>query len=333
MAEKGLDRLAMAQCRRRLDTLLKPPGSLGRLEEYAVRLAGIRRRIGGRLRHKAVLVFAADHGLEAQEDSCGAVSAAQQSDLIARGLSAVSVLSRLAGARVCIYDIGVREKISGRVRDWNVMRGTHDITTGPAMSRIEFDAAFSAGRNAVAENEGMDIFGIGEMGNGSSVAAAVAAVLLGLTPEETADPGAGMSLAQIEHRTESIRKAVSISRPDRTDPREVVTRVGGLDIAAMAGAYLECAKRRLPVVIDGMISACAALVAVRLRPDCAAYMFASRRCAEPVFEKIMDELSLVPPLDLKMQRGDGSGCPLMFEILDGALAVVEESGPAEPDNE
>lgn len=331
MAKTGLDRIAMARCRRQLNTLSKPPGSLGRLEEYAVKLAGIRHKVGGRLRQKTVLVFAADNGVCAQEITpVPQITTALQSDVIAKGLAGVSVLARLAGAKVCIYDIGVGAKVSGRVRDWNVMRGTHDITKGAAMSRTEFDAAFSAGRNAVAENEGSDIFGIGETGIcNTTTAAAVASVLLNLPPEEVTGPGTGTTAAQLEHKIACIREAVAVNHPDAQDPRDVVAKVGGLDIAAMAGAYLECAKRRLPVVIDGMISACAALVAARLRSAAADYMFASHMSPEPAFSRIMEELHLEPPLDLQMRLGEGSGCPFMFEILDGALAVVEEMGTLE----
>lgn len=329
MAAAGLDQSAMERCQRQLDMLAKPPGSLGRLEEYAVRLAGIRGRVGGRLRQKAVLVFAADNGICAQGISADPQEhTAWQSEVIGQGLAAVSVLARQAGARVCVYDIGISERVnSRRVKDWNVMRGTRDISLGPAMTRIEFDSAFSAGRNAVAENEGCDIFGIGELGVGNTAtAAAVTSVLLGVDPEKTVGPGSGLPKEQCGRKLERVRRAIQVNSPDARDAREVVTRVGGLDIAAMAGAYLECAKRRLPVVIDGCISACAALVACRLRPAAAGYMFPSRQSSEPGFSLIMDELGLEPPLDLHMQLGEGSGCPFMFGILEGALAVVDEMG-------
>lgn len=332
MTEAGLNPAAMERCREQLGALAKPPGSLGRLEEYAVRLAGIRGRVGGRFRQKAVLVFAADNGLCGEDPgeteptaTCG------QSELVGQGLAAVNVFSRLAGAKVCIYDIGMRGRAeSRRVKDWNVMRGTRDIRRGPAMTRTEFDAAFSAGRNAVAENEGCDIFGVGELGAGSSAtAAAVAAVLLGLTPEEAVAADPALSPAELAQRRESVRQAIEANSPEGQDAREVVARVGGLDIAAMAGAYLECAKRRLPVVIDGSVSACAALVAFRLRPAAAAYMFPSQQSSDPVFRKIMAELNLEPPLDLEMRIGEGTSCPFMFVILEGALLAVDEMATLE----
>lgn len=323
----------MERCQRQLDALAKPPGSLGRLEEYAVRLAGIRGRVGGRLRQKAVLVFAADNGFLGEEISTDPQDlTAGRSELVGQGLAAVSVLARQYGAKVCIYDIGIRERVSSRrVKDWNVMRGTRDISSGPAMTRTEFDSAFSAGRNAVAENEGCDIYGVGDLGVGNTATtAAVAAVLLGVDPERTVGPGSGLPPEQQARELEGVRRAIQINSPDPEDAREVVTRVGGLDLAAMAGAYLECAKRRVPVVIDGCISACAALVAERLRPGAVGYMFASHQSTEPGFQIIMDELGLTPPLDLHMRLGEGSGCPIMFGILESALVIVDEMGTLEP---
>ncbi|MBD5560287.1 MAG: nicotinate-nucleotide--dimethylbenzimidazole phosphoribosyltransferase [Clostridia bacterium] len=334
MANTGLNQAAMERCRQQLAMLAVPPGSLGRLESYAVRLAGIRGRVGGRLRNKAVLVFAADSGCEAPEES-GPLATARRCERIGAGQAAVSALAGTVGARVCVYDIGIRERaVSGEVRDWNIVRGSREIGRGPAMTRTEFDAAFAAGRNAVAENGTCDVFGIGAIGDGNAAAAAaVAAVLLGMPPEETVGD-AWSSREEREAMAETVRQAVEVNRPDPADAREVVTRIGGLDLAAMAGAYLECTKRRRPAVIDGGISACAALVACRLRPQAADFLFASQQSTEPYFGTIMNEIGLVPPLSLDMHIGEGSACPFMFDILDGALAVVEETALLEaPDSD
>lgn len=328
-----LSEAAMREARERLDSRAKPLGSLGHMEEYAVRLAGIRRRAGGQLRNRWVLIFAADNGIHAEGISPvpQEVTAAMAS-LIAEGGSGVSVLARATGANVAVYDVGVAHPIPGwKVKGEGLMRGTDNMCKGPAIpSREIVEQAIERGRQAVADHADADVFGVGEMGIcNTSTAAAVSSLITGLDPERTTGLGIGLNVEQYGRKLKAVTQALRVNHPDPTDTMEVMRRVGGLDIAAMTGAYLEAARRRVPVVIDGYISATAALCAWRLDPASRDYMFASHMSAEPGFAHVMDMLGQHAPLRLNMRLGEGSGCPLMFELLDASLAISDSMAALE----
>jgi len=327
-----LDREAMRRAQEKIDQQSKPLGSLGRLEEYAVRLAGIRRAVGGSLNPKTVLVFAADNGVYAQEiTSVPKVVTAVQAAAIADGLAGVSVLARQAGAQVCVYNVGVEVEVpSLKVKNRIVMQGTEDITQGPAMTAEQCLAAMKAGAAAVEEHRESGVIGIGEMGIcNTTTAAAVACALLGLPAQDMTGRGAGITDAQMEKKIAAVQRALEVNRPDPSDVAGVIAGVGGLDIAAMTGAFLACGKRRIPAVIDGFISASAALCAVRLAPDVAPYLFASHQSSEPGYKLVMEALGMKPAFDLSMRLGEGSGCPLLFYLLDAAQKLVDEMGSFE----
>ncbi len=330
-----LSKQAMMDAKIRLDSLTKPLGSLGRLEEYAIQLAGIRNRVGGTLSKKAVLVFAADNGIHAQGITpVPKAVTAIQTDNIADGIAGVSVLARQAGADVCVYNVGAELPVrSSAVADRLVMRGTEDMTQGPAMSKAQCNQAMQAGWDAVVEHADFDVIGLGEMGVcNTSTTAAIACVLLEKTPEEMTGRGAGITEEQFNQKVDAIRRAIEANRPDKSDVEEVIAKVGGLDIAAMTGAYLACAHLRIPVVIDGYISICAALCAARIAPAVKGYMFASHRSFEPGYQAIIRELGMRSALELDMRLGEGSGCPLMFYILEASLRVIEDMGTFEEGN-
>lgn len=322
-----LDGDAMRAAEERLDALSKPLGSLGALEEYAVKLAGIRGIVGGKLSPRAVLVFSADNGVHAEQITpVPQAVTALQSAAIAAGGAGVSVLAKQAHAQVFVYDVGIntRNTVSG-VIDRRVMDGTQDIAAGPAMSRDQCLQAIKVGYDAVAERKNAQMLGIGEMGIcNTATASAVSSVLLHLSPEDTTGRGAGITNEQYEKKVSVIRRAIEINRPDAAHPIDVIAKVGGLDIAAMTGAYLACAAERIPVIIDGYISACAALCAYRMNSGNANYFFASHKSEEIGQTYILRELGLKPALNLNMRLGEGSGCPLMFTILDASMLIIDD---------
>ncbi len=323
---------AMRDARSRVDSLSKPLGSLGKLEDYAVQLAGIRGVLGGSLAKRAVFVFAADNGI--YEEGITPVPqevTPMQTLNIANGIAGVSVLAAQAGADVLIYNVGIAAHIQHKnITDCVVMYGTNNMVKEPAMTRSQCEKAIKAGYDAIAAHTDYDIIGLGEMGicNTSSTAA-VASVLLKKPVEEMTGMGAGISTEQYQKKISAINQAIERNNPDPTDPVDVIAKVGGLDIAAMTGAYLACAHYKIPVVIDGFISACAALCAKKIAPLSVSYMFASHKSYEQGYQLIANALGLSPALSLNMRLGEGSGCPLMFSILDSSLHVLEDMGTFE----
>ena len=326
-AIKPLDHSAMEEAQRYIDGLAKPIGSLGELEKYAVRLAGIRGYMGCPFRKGGVLVFAADNGVH--EESITPVPqavTAMQSIGIARGVSGVGVFAKQAGSDVFVYNVGIAQPVEHeRITDVNIMRGTNNMVKGPAMSREQCLQAFETGFQAAVDHAECDILGIGEMGIcNTTTSSAVLSVLTGLSAEEVTGKGAGIDEEMFARKISCIKKAIAVNQPDQTDVFDVLSKVGGLDLAAMTGAFLGAAYCATPVVIDGFISVVAALCAVRLNPIVADYMFASHASYEIGYAHAIREIGLQPPLHLNMRLGEGSGCPLMFYLLNASLRMTDE---------
>ncbi|MEG0766440.1 MAG: nicotinate-nucleotide--dimethylbenzimidazole phosphoribosyltransferase, partial [Clostridia bacterium] len=275
---------AESEARARLDALAKPPGSLGRLEDIAAQLSGI---AGGvpTVARRTILIFSADNGVveEGVASAPKAVTVAQTINFT-RGVTGVAVLARRFGAQLRVIDIGIDANLDcPGVIDAKVRRGTGNIACEDAMTRTEAMQAVAVGiRQAQMASETCDILGLGEMGIGNTTtSSAVLSALTGLDPDALVGKGAGLAPGAFDHKKQVVRRALTRSQPDATDPVGVMQKVGGLDIAGMAGAYLGAAAARKPVVIDGFISAVAALCAVRLCPDAAAYMIPSHASREP----------------------------------------------------
>lgn len=327
-----LDEMAMQQARERENNLTKPLGSLGSLEDYAIRLAGIRGSLGGSLKRRLVLVFAADNGVHAQGITpVPKAVTASQTKSIADGKAGVSVLAKQAGAQVAVYNVGVEQPLCGEnIVNCVVMHGTGNIAEEPAMTKEQCEQAMQVGFDAVVQHKQSDVIGIGEMGIcNTTTTAAVGSVLLGLPPEEMTGRGAGITDEQYAKKVQAVQDAILCNKPDARDVVDVIAKVGGLDIAAMTGAYLGCAHYRIPVVVDGFISALAALCAVRMNSRAVQYMFASHKSCEKGYMPLIEELGLSPALDLGMRLGEGSGCPLMFQILEASLRILDEMGTFE----
>jgi len=314
--------------RQRLDRLTKPPGSLGRLEDLAVRLAMIYGDPPPPLHRRLVFVLAADHGVAGRGVSAypAEVTAQMCRNFIAGG-AAINAIAGATGAEVCAVDIGVDadpEDLAGLVQI-KVRPGSRDLSRGPALTEEETIRAIEAGA-ALARNRASDtdIFALGEMGIGNTTAAsAVATALTGRSVSELVGPGAGLAAERIDHKREIIEVALRRLAPN-VGPIEILQQVGGLEIAGLAGVALGAAAAGRAVVIDGFIASTAALAAVRLCPAAADYLFASHRSAEPGHAIVLAALGLRPLLDFDMRLGEGTGAALVLPIMDAAGSILRE---------
>jgi nicotinate-nucleotide--dimethylbenzimidazole phosphoribosyltransferase len=323
------DAAAAIAAQAHLDSLTKPPRSLGRLEELAVRLAALQSP-PPHVDRPVLFTFAADHGVVAEGVSAyPQVVTAQMVENFVRGGAAVNVLARQAGARVVVADFGVASPTSSSsaVRDRRVGPGTANIARGPAMSRAQAVAALEAGA-ALAEEAiagGADLLATGEMGIGNSTAAsAITATLTGARPEDVTGRGTGIDDAGWRRKVDAVGRALAVNRPDPRDGVDVLARVGGFEIAGLAGVVLAGAAHRVPVTLDGFIATAAALVAVALAPDARHALFASHRSAEPGHTTALAHLGLEPYLDLAMRLGEGTGAALFIHLARAATLVFTE---------
>ena len=325
-AVRPLDESAMEQARQRQESLAKPPRSLGRLEELSIQLAGITDKVHNTIERKHLLVFAADNGVVAEGISSAPQSVTlQQTVNLTRAKTGASVLCRHFGCEITVCDVGVNADIrESKVLNRKIAYGTNNIVRGPAMTREQAEKALSIGMELALASDA-DVIGIGEMGIGNTTtAAAVLAVLLDLEAEAVTGRGGGITDESFLKKKEIIRQAIAVNQPDREDVIDVLSKVGGFDMAAMCGAFLGCAAKRRPVVIDGLISAVAALCAARLCPEAVAYFIPSHASFERGYRLAMDAMDLEPIFFLGMRLGESSGCPLAFEVLSAACAVIND---------
>lgn len=321
-----LDRSAMTAEEEYQARLAKPPGSLGRLEEISIQLAGITGRVHNALNKKQLLVFAADNGVVAEGVSSAPQSVTMQQTInLMRGKTGAAVLAKHFGCGLTVCDVGVNADIyESAVLNRKIAYGTQNICTGPAMTREQTLQAILTGAE-IARTVDADVIGVGEMGIGNTTtSSAVLAVLLGADVEAVTGRGGGITEESFRKKKAVIRTAIEVNRPDRDDVVGVLSKVGGFDLAAMCGAFLGAAAARRPAVIDGLISAAAALCAVRLCPNVRGYLVPSHASFEIGYRLAMEAMDLRPLFDLGMRLGEGSGCPLAFQVLDAACAVIND---------
>lgn len=321
-----LDRSAMTAAEEYQARLAKPPGSLGRLEEISIQLAGITGRVHNALNKKQLLVFAADNGVVAEGVSSAPQSVTKQQTInLMRGKTGAAVLAKHFGCGLTVCDVGVNADIyESAVLNRKIAYGTQNICTGPAMTREQTLQAILTGAE-IARTVDADEIGVGEMGIGNTTtSSAVLAVLLGADVEAVTGRGGGITEESFRKKKAVIRTAIEVNRPDRDDVVGVLSKVGGFDLAAMCGAFLGAAAARRPAVIDGLISAAAALCAVRLCPNVHGYLVPSHASFEIGYRLAMEAMDLRPLFDLGMRLGEGSGCPLAFQVLDAACAVIND---------
>ena len=321
-----LDRGAMTAAEEYQARLAKPSGSLGRLEELSIQLAGITGRVHNALNKKQLLVFAADNGVVAEGVSSAPQSVTKQQTInLTRGKTGAAVLAKHFGCGLTVCDVGVNADIyESAVLNRKIAYGTQNICTGPAMTREQTLQAILTGAE-IARTVDADVIGVGEMGIGNTTtSSAVLAVLLGADVEAVTGRGGGITEESFRKKKAVIRTAIEVNRPDRDDVVGVLSKVGGFDLAAMCGAFLGAAAARRPTVIDGLISAAAALCAVRLCPNVRGYLVPSHASFEIGYRLAMEAMDLRPLFDLGMRLGEGSGCPLAFQVLDAACAVIND---------
>ena len=321
-----LDEAAVAAARERQAQLAKPPGSLGRLEDLSVQLAGITGKVHNKIEKKHLLVFAADNGVVAEGVSSAPQSVTlMQTINLTRAKTGASTLCKHFGCGITVCDVGVNADIKEpKVLNRKIAYGTQNIVNGPAMSREQAVQAIVTGIE-LARNTDADVIGIGEMGIGNTTtSSAVLSVLLDADVDAVTGRGGGITDASFLKKKQVIKDAIAINNPDKNDVIDVLAKVGGFDIAAMCGAFLGCAATCRPVVIDGFISAVAALCAYKICPNSVQYFVPSHASYEIGYRLAMDAMHLQPLFLLGMRLGEGSGCPLAFEILDAACAIIND---------
>ena len=324
------DRRAEELAQRRWDSIAKPLGSLGRLEAAVVRIAGMRGTPQVSIRRRALVIMCADNGVVAEGvTQTGQEVTAAVTENFTRGATSVCAMARVAGCDLYPVDIGVAADLgdcSGLIRH-KVARGTRNLLWEPAMTRPQAEDALCFGAQLAQElaGQGYELLTTGEMGIGNTTtSSAMAAVLLDRPVEEVTGRGAGLSTPGLRRKVEVIRAAIARHRPDPNDPLDVLAKVGGLDIAGLTGVFLGAAAARLPVLVDGFISAVAALAAVRLCPAAADYLLASHTSQEPAAAMLLEALGLSPFICADMRLGEGSGAVAAMPLLEMALAVYRE---------
>lgn len=310
--------------KQRWDSLTKPPGSLGRLEEIVAAIARQQGRPRPSLRRKSLYIFCGDHGVTAEGVSAYPSEVTRQMVLnFVAGGAAINVLCRRIGIRTVIVDAGVKGEPVPGVVVRKIAEGTRNLMHGPAMTRAETEQALEIGRELASEPD--DIRAVGEMGIGNTTpASALLCAFAGVSPREAVGPGTGLSAEGVARKAEVIEAALALHQPNPADPLGVLARLGGYEIAMMAGFLLGSARRRVPVMMDGFISCSAALVATRLEPTVSEYLLYSHRSAEPAHARMLAELSAAPLLDLNMRLGEGTGAALAISLAEHALALYDE---------
>ena len=321
-----LDEAAMTKARERQAQLAKPPGSLGRLEELSIQLAGISGQVHNKIEKKHLLVFAADNGVVAEGVSSAPQSVTlQQTINLTRHKTGASTLCKHFGCSITVCDVGVNANIKEpKVLNKKIAYGTQNIVHGPAMTRGQAMQAIMTGIE-LAQNTDSDVLGIGEMGIGNTTtSSAVLAVLLDADVDTVTGRGGGITDASFLKKKQVIKTAIEVNQPNKNDMIDVLAKVGGFDLAAMCGAFIGAAATRRPVVIDGFISAVAALCAYQLCPNVRGYLIPSHASYEIGYRLAMDAMGLQPLFLLGMRLGEGSGCPLAFEVLSAACAILND---------
>lgn len=327
---KPLDRQAMADARLRQDILTKPQGSLGRLEELSIQLAGIQSKPIPQIRHKAIITMAGDHGVVAEGVSAfpQEVTAQMVYNFLGGG-AGINVLTRQVGARIIVVDMGVATELKpdSQLLSRKVAFGTRNMATGPAMTSEQAVKAIETGIEIVAAEvaKGLDIVGTGDMGIGNTTASsAICGVMTGKSVAEVTGRGTGIADKQLTGKMDVIKRALAVNRPDLEQPLDVLAKVGGFEIGGLVGVMLGAAAHRVPVVIDGFISGAAALIATALSPESKAFLIAAHVSAEAGHRLLLRHLGIKPLLDLGMRLGEGSGAALGIFLAEAAARVLAE---------
>lgn len=327
---KPLDEKAMAEARARQDQLTKPAGSLGRLEEVSIKIAGIQGRARPQINHKAMITMAGDHGVvDEKVGNWSREVTAQMVENFLRGGAGINVLSKHVGARIVFVDMGIASdlKPDKHLIIKKVGYGTKNMCLGPAMTEVQAVKSLEAGIEVIDTEvkKGLDIAGTGDMGIGNTTASsAIFAALSGKTAAEVTGRGTGISDEQLNHKIDVIKRALDVNKPDPRKPLDVLAKVGGFEIGGLAGVILGAAAKHIPVVIDGFISGAAALVATALSPRCKDYIIAAHVSAESGHKTMLEYMGLKPLMSLDMRLGEGTGAALGIFIAEAGVRTLNE---------
>jgi len=320
----------LSQAQAKLDNLTKPLGSLGQLEEIAKRYVAIVENLNPKVDKKIIYTFAADHGVVAEGVSAYPKEVTPQMvyNFLRQG-AGINVLARHVGAKVIVVDIGVDHEFEPMedLMIKKVARGTGNITRGPAMSREQALEAISIGLEMAdhAKKQNADLVGTGDMGIGNTTpSSAILASLTGLPVRQVTHRGTGIDDAALERKIQTIEKAIALNNPDPKDPLDVLAKVGGFEIAGIAGLIIGCAFHRIPVVVDGFISTAGAMIAVGLNPEIKGYLFASHQSVEVGHPFMWEHIGQKPILNLALRLGEGTGAALAMSIVEAAVKVLNE---------
>jgi nicotinate-nucleotide--dimethylbenzimidazole phosphoribosyltransferase len=329
-AVKPPDAEAMAEASARQDSLTKPRGSLGKLEELSVRLAGIYRTLTPSIGAKVVFTMAADHGVTEEGVSAYPREVTKQMVLnFANGGAAINVLARCAGAKVLVVDMGVASDSAWPdcVLNRKISMGTRNMCKGPAMSADQAARSVLAGADLAAQSisEGATAIAVGDMGIGNTTAAsAITAAITGQQVSSVTGRGTGVDDKSLSLKIGAIERAIEVNAPNPSDGLDVLAKVGGFEIGGIAGAILGAASQGVPVFIDGFVSSSAALVSTTIEPRCRDYIIASHLSVEPGHRIILDYMRLTPLLNLGMRLGEGTGAALAFAVAEAACSILNE---------
>lgn len=324
-----LNKEMMDIARDRVDNLIKPKGSLGKLEDILVQLVGITGELYPKVDNKAVIVMAGDHGVcEEGVASSDQIVTAMQTENFTRGLTGVCALAKLANADVISVNVGVKHDIEcEEVIDRRIRRGTNNIKKGPAMTREEAIKSIEIGIEMAVKqiNEGKNILTTGEMGIGNTTpTTAILCSITGKCAEEVTGVGANLPIEKLQNKIDVIKEAIRVNKPDPRDAIDVLSKVGGFEIGAMAGVMLAGAAKRIPVIVDGYIATASAILACLLEPNTKHYLIGSHKSHEKGAKFATDYLGLKPMLDMDMRLGEGSGGVLAFSIVESATYMNRE---------
>lgn len=333
----GINYKSKNEAQQRLDILVKPQKSLGILEGIAVKMAGITGSIYNNIDKRVVAIFCSDNGIweEGVASAPQSVTAVQALNFL-RGITGVPVIAKANNCDIKVYNMGIKYPIyHQKLIDKTIRRCTSNMLKEDAMSLEEAEKAIAIGINIVEQlkDDGYKIIGIGEMGiANTSTSTCIVSAITKHSIDETTGRGGGLTDEQFEHKKQILKQVIINRKPNTDDIMDILHKLGGFDIATMVGVYLGAKKHSIPVVIDGFISMTAALVAYKIDKDTKHYMFASHISCETGYNFAINEIGLKPMLNLEMRLGEGSGCPIAMNIINTALAVINNMGTFEEGN-
>lgn len=334
---KPLNETIVKKAWNKIDNLSKPIGSLGTLEEIYAKIAGITGKLENTVNKKNIVIMCADNGIvEEGVSTCPQSVTATVTNNFTKGKTGVCALANHSNSNITIVDLGVKaEFTNAKIINRKIAYGTKNMAKGPAMTKNQAIKCIETGIDVIKKlsSQNVNLLGTGEMGIGNtSTSAAILSVISGIDSDLVVGKGSGLTKKQYEDKKQIIKQAIKINNPNKNDILDVLSKVGGFDIAGLCGCFLGASRYRIPIVIDGFISSVAALCAYKINPLVKDFIFASHLSAELGAKYVMKELNLEPMVNLNMRLGEGSGCPLAFSIIESSLYAIDNMATFEEAN-